>query len=433
MEVEAKLRQNPLERKTAQRINTAVAILSLVVIFLSFFYLPALDVTPLDIAVLYVFGIAFFIFYLVLPELYLNESIMLVADGMYIAFIMYVAHLAGDFGILVLFLYFVLIIASSMKYTISEFIMVVLLTLQAVTYYMLVWSPFNYQYKTGILTLVVFCILAVSAFVWYFYYKTISERSEHLLTEKKGDYVQSLSSHMAAANQMRFNMMRVTSHEFQTPLAAMRNALTLLQNTKLGALNQNQIEAVTIAAKNTDRLTRLVEDLLNVGRIEAGTWKLILTEVDLTDMVKGLIEDYKPICAARQLTLVANLPPTPLKVKADSNLLRIALKNLIDNATKYTRAGGTITVTLQQALSEIKYVVQDNGIGIKQELLPSLFSEFFRSNEAISTRPNGYGIGLHYTKTIVNQHKGEITVESEEGKGTTFTVHIPNSLLVQPS
>lgn len=126
--------------------------------------------------------------------------------------------------------------------------------------------------------------------------------------------------------------------------------------------------------------------------------------------------------------MLSQLPQLPLVIQGDKNLLTIVFKNLIDNATKYTPSGGSIRVVLGNTATEIYFCVQDNGIGIAKELQPRLFSEFFRTKEAIQARPDGYGIGLHFSKLIVERHQGSITVQSEENKGALFTIHLPISL-----
>jgi signal transduction histidine kinase len=205
--------------------------------------------------------------------------------------------------------------------------------------------------------------------------------------------------------------------------------LVLLASTKISELTPKQLELLEIAASNNKRLVGLVKEMLNVARIQSGQWSLTIAQADLTAMVTELIAIYRPIAEQKQLNLTVQLPQTPLTIYGDKNLLRIVLKNILDNATKYTPSGGAVRVVLGVNANEIYYCVQDNGIGIPQELQSKVFEEFFRTKEAIQQRPDGYGIGLHFSKLIVERHQGTIEVASEgNNKGSSFTIHLPISL-----
>lgn len=418
----------PIKRESIQRISATIAILSLVTLAATFYFLPGLNLSSTSFIVPLIAGLVFFILYLTLPYVYLNETFLMVADAVYIAIITYAAVLAGEYGILILFLYFVMIVADALKYPLSEYVIVVLVSAQAAFFYIMVGSPFPLEVRFGILILFLFSIGSVAVFVWHFVNQTVYERSMRYVLERRSKYLKTMNDHLKAVDSMRSTMLRVTSHEFQTPLSAIRSSLSVLRDHKLGDLSPDQLSYVQAAAANNERLQRMIRDLLDASRIESGYWQLQLKEIDVVAMTTELLDEYGLVCQRQGLALTYDQPKEPITLQADRNLLRIAYKNLLDNASKYTLENGHITVSLTQTDSSIIFSVSDTGPGMDEKVISHLFSQFYRSDDAIAAEPNGFGIGLFHSRAIIRRHGGDITVKSQTGAkdhGSTFTITLP--------
>ncbi len=165
--------------------------------------------------------------------------------------------------------------------------------------------------------------------------------------------------------------------------------------------------------------------LLDVTQIESNKLAYQFVPVQLNDLITRLCAESKQIAAAHQITLTytptADLPPIP----ADEEKLEIALRNLIDNALKYTANGGQVTVSCEHDRTSLLIHVTDTGYGIPKADLEHIFTKFFRGSNIQSLVADGSGLGLFLVKQIINAHHGDVTVESVEGKGTTFTIELP--------
>jgi signal transduction histidine kinase len=414
-----------IDSRLIQRMSAAIALVSLAVLVLAFSFLPGFSLSIQSAAFVIGLAVAFFVLYIVLPRIYLNETFLMIGDALFVGMITYFAVIAGQYGILILFLYFIIIVADALKYPLSEYVFVVLVTLQAAYLYVIVWAPFEARIKVGILILFTAATLSIAIFVWYFVYQTMYERSMRYLLERKSKYLQSMNDHLKAVDKMRASMLKVTSHEFQTPLAAIKNSLSLLNSHDFGKLTPKQLKLVQMAVQNNERLTLLMRNLLDTARIQSGDWKMIKSDVRFGELVDRLAKDYLATTAEMKIAFAIHIPKEPLLMRGDAHFLNIACHNIIDNAIKYTPEGGSVTVTVGSDKNNVFMKVADSGIGISEEMQKHLFAQFNRSEKAIETRPDGYGIGLYYCKLIVDKHKGKITVDSVEGKGTTFTLSFP--------
>ena len=218
------------------------------------------------------------------------------------------------------------------------------------------------------------------------------------------------------------------SHELRTPISLIKGYVETLLD---GAKNDPEIASRFLEkiARHTDRLTFLIEDLLTISRLESGGVTLNLDEVDLSSLAERAIEDHQA-SAVRNDTRFDNQIPPGLIVSADPERLQQVFSNLFDNALKYGRKGG-IVIARANALPDhrIEVQVEDNGPGIPPESLGRLFERFFRVDRARSREQGGTGLGLAIVKHIVQSHGGEVSVESEIGKGSrfSFTLPAPNS------
>ena len=213
------------------------------------------------------------------------------------------------------------------------------------------------------------------------------------------------------------------AHELRTPLMAVQATVEAMQDGVLPA-DDEHLETV---ASEVRRLSRLIDAMLKLSRLENGTTELKVERTDMVYLVKSLVSSQHQLFHERGLHLrfVDETPHGELFADVDADLLREAIVNLMSNAMRYTNSDGWVKVSLKQDRSDVLISVQDTGIGIAKEDIPQTFARFWRSDVSRERVSGGLGVGLAITKEIVDRHNGTILVESELGRGTTFTLRIP--------
>jgi signal transduction histidine kinase len=234
------------------------------------------------------------------------------------------------------------------------------------------------------------------------------------------------------ANRAKTEFMSVASHELKIPMTSIKGYAKLLTLGAVGDLSDQQREFLNIISANVDRMDRLVADLLDVSRIEAGRLRLEMDQVDLHEVINTVIQSVKAQIEAKQLALEIDVPATLPPVWGDQERVIQILNNLISNAYKYTPDGGKIHIMVngqtQFASSGCLTVsIRDTGVGITPEDQQQLFTKFFRADDPRVRDVPGTGLGLSITKSLVEIHGGEIWFQSEPDQGTTFTFTLPIS------
>jgi signal transduction histidine kinase len=216
------------------------------------------------------------------------------------------------------------------------------------------------------------------------------------------------------------------SHELKTPLTSIKGFVDNMMDGLTGELAGKQREYLDRVRANTDRLTRMITNLLDLSRIESGTQHLDRARLRLFDLVEEVVEQLRPIAATKQLTLEAVCPDPTVRVLADRDKFIQVITNLVDNAIKFTPAGGKITVGLGRRNPDRAMItVTDTGEGIPAEVMAKLFEPFYQASRQPGTHAKGLGLGLSIVKTLVEIHDGTISVTSEPGKGSEFCILIP--------
>ena len=217
------------------------------------------------------------------------------------------------------------------------------------------------------------------------------------------------------------------SHELRTPLTAIRMSVDNLLDGVVGEAGPKLQRYLTTVRNNTDRLARLVTDLLDLSRIEAGRVELRRTPVPVQPIIQEVAENLLPMAAGKGLSLVAvPADAAPLLAFADRDKLQQILINLIENATKFTPTGGCITVSARDAGKQfVEIAVEDTGEGIPADELEAVFDKFHQVRRAGQGKPQGTGLGLTIAKSLIELHGGRIWVESEVGRGTRFVLTLP--------
>ena len=226
------------------------------------------------------------------------------------------------------------------------------------------------------------------------------------------------------AEQVKDEFVATVSHELRTPLTSIRGFLDLLLTEEDGVLTPDQRRFLTVVQRNSERLLRLVGDLLLVAQLDAGSLRLELSEVDLLDVAAEAVEAARPAAEAAELTLELDTRGVPV-VTGDRERLAQLLDNLISNAIKFTPREGRVDVAAETHRDHVSLVVQDTGTGMTEDELRRLFTRFYRTARAGRDQVPGTGLGLAISKAIAEAHGGSISVESVAGSGTTFRVDLP--------
>lgn len=234
------------------------------------------------------------------------------------------------------------------------------------------------------------------------------------------------------ANQAKTEFMSVASHELKIPMTSIKGYAKLLTLGTGGELTEQQQKFLDIISANVDRMDRLVADLLDVSRIEAGRLRLEMGPVDLREVIDTVIQSVKAQIEAKQLTLQLKVPATLPLVWGDRGRLIQVLTNLVSNAYKYTPNDGQIYILVDGQTDSsrpdcLTISVRDTGVGISSEDQKQLFTKFFRADDPRVRDVPGTGLGLSITKSLVEMHSGEIWFQSEPGRGTTFTFTLPTT------
>lgn len=226
-------------------------------------------------------------------------------------------------------------------------------------------------------------------------------------------------------SKLKDDFVSTVSHELKTPLTSMKLYTGLMREGKLGSLTRKQKDALNVVNGETDRLNNLITDLLDLSRLESKKAKLNLSEFDLNDIVRDGL--YLNI-AKREGIMTRIDVPANCYVTADRDKIKQVFINLFNNAVKFTSPKGTITVSARIHDAEWELSVSDTGRGIDKDKLPKLFDKFYQAEDHMTRTKGGFGLGLAIVKGIVELHKGRISADSEQGKGTRFSIVFPKML-----
>lgn len=228
------------------------------------------------------------------------------------------------------------------------------------------------------------------------------------------------------AERMKTEFVSLAAHQLRTPLSAIKWTLQMLLEGDLGKLTKEQLDIIKKSYQSNERMIRLINDLLELTRLEEGRYLWRPAVMSLEPIVETVVRLFQEKAQEKGVRLIFQKPEKRLpKVKIDAEKMTLAVSNLIDNAIRYTLKGGEVTVSIVYDTKGIGCDIRDTGIGIPANQQRRVFDRFFRAVNAVRLETEGTGLGLYMVKNIIEAHQGNIWFVSEEGRGSTFSFRLP--------
>ncbi len=241
------------------------------------------------------------------------------------------------------------------------------------------------------------------------------QQQQVITTQKVNNEIQKFAD-------MQSQFVSTVSHELKNPLGVIRESMELILDKIAGDVSGEQREILEIGKRSTERLIRLVGDLLDLSKIEAGKMKLRQEDMDLGILVTEVLKLYAKEISKKRITLRQEIPPNVGLLVGDRDALIRVVINLVNNAIKYTPEGESISIHLSGSSREVRFEIADTGPGIPKESFAKMFNKYER---VAAEKQEGTGLGLAISKDIIELHRGKIWVESEAGKGSRFIFTLP--------
>jgi signal transduction histidine kinase len=243
--------------------------------------------------------------------------------------------------------------------------------------------------------------------------------------QMQADMLAQAAQQAQAASQAKSDFLSTVSHELRTPLTSIQGALDIVRMTAKDELPEQSAQLIEIAASNTRRLKALIDDLLDLQRMEQGLMEFKMERLDLRPMIKEAIEANKSYLDSYGVAATVDLPATPCYIEGDQKRLSQVMANLLSNAAKFSDHGKTVDVALRQKGRQVSITVRDHGVGIPPGSEEKVFGRFSQVDSAATRSRGGSGLGLNITQEILEAHDGSVRYESTLGHGTTFIVTLP--------
>jgi signal transduction histidine kinase len=265
--------------------------------------------------------------------------------------------------------------------------------------------------------------------------------TKELFEQEDLDALEEISTHISNAidkalrygeakrlSQIKLDFVSIVSHELRSPLTAVKEAMGLLLERIPGEINKNQEKFITIARNNVDRVLNLINELLDISKLEAGRMDMKRNFDDLCNVTRHVYETLKISAGVKNIKLTLEIPDKDVMMWFDSEQITRVLVNLVGNAVKFTQENGMVSIRMEELGRFVTFSIIDNGPGIAEEDLDKVFDKFYSVAKAASSDAEGTGLGLPLAKEIVELHKGRIWVESELGQGSNFSFMLPKDI-----
>ncbi|MFW6220537.1 MAG: ATP-binding protein [Nanoarchaeota archaeon] len=226
-------------------------------------------------------------------------------------------------------------------------------------------------------------------------------------------------------DQIKSEFVSNVSHELRTPLTSISGYSKLISMEKLGKITKKQKESLKVIINESDRLTRLINDVLDLSKLEAGKIKINKEKFDIIDCINEVINTLKSIANEKKIKLKLKKTGKNFTIDAGRDLIKQVLINLINNAIKFSYNNNSVEIIVKSLKDNFKITIKDKGRGISKEFLPKLFNKFYQIDSSLTREHGGTGLGLVIVKHIVDLHNGKIDVKSKLNKGSEFTIILP--------
>ena len=259
--------------------------------------------------------------------------------------------------------------------------------------------------------------------------------------EEKREQLEKLNSRLEESNReineanaklrelsaMKEEFLALTTHDLRSPLTVISGVINFFTSGRLGDITPEQKNMVQMMERNTHNLIELVNDLLDASKLESGTLRLETASINLRGLVAELREQMHPLAKDKEIALEETIPDDLPPLLADRAKLRRILVNLLSNALKFTPKGGRVELSAERAGSAVRVSVTDTGVGMSPDDVKNIFDKYAQARSRATSSEKGTGLGLYITRQLVELHGGKISVESEIGRGSTFSFTIPTA------
>lgn len=242
---------------------------------------------------------------------------------------------------------------------------------------------------------------------------------------EKNALLEKANADLRNLDTLKSEFVSTVSHELRTPLSITKEGLNLVLQGVVGSITQQQRELLEVAKNNIERLNKIIGDILDISKIEAGKMPLHKNIADINQLMGNMFSFYKDTAESKSIDFKLDAPAHRVDLYIDSDRIIQVMTNLLSNALKFTKEGGSIKIALEDEENEVRCSVEDTGIGIASSDQSKLFDKFQQFGKSAGPGERGTGLGLSIAKKIVQIHKGSIEVESALGRGSKFTVILP--------
>jgi signal transduction histidine kinase len=232
---------------------------------------------------------------------------------------------------------------------------------------------------------------------------------------------------IARANKIRSEFVTIASHQLKTPLSQMNWELELLLSRNQAGLSEKQLEIAKTIRQSQETMTRLVNDLLDVVRIDQGRMILSKEKVNLLEIIDAVVEDNRILAKSNNVEINVIKPDSLPEIIGDKKRIAVVVDNLLSNAVKYTDKKGSVEIKVEEKDRRVDVCIKDNGVGIPDNQQDKVFQKFFRSDNAVRYQTEGTGLGLYISKNIIEHLGGKMWFKSIEGVGSDFCFFLPVS------
>ena len=245
--------------------------------------------------------------------------------------------------------------------------------------------------------------------------------------EHSAEALREALAHAEAANQAKSQFLAMISHELRTPMTSVKGGLDLALHGPMGEISPQLRNLLTIAQRNSLRLLKLVDDVLDLQKLDLGTMSLQLQDLDADEFLRNILEEYEGFAADKEVRLVNRSPEVNRLLRGDQHRLKQVVGNVISNAVKFSPDGGKVVCTTQDLGPRLRISIKDNGIGIPEGQEDEVFGRFHQVDSSSMQVSGGSGLGMHIAQSLIERMGGGISYESVLGEGTTFHIDVPFS------